>query len=435
MLRSSNTKRAALMGTVAVAALISSAAVAIAGGLAIREQSAESQGASFAGNAAGTSLGVMFWNPAGAANKVGPGLYTESNYTLIMPRADVNVDSVTANVPAAAPLLPAFGPAANSSDIGLRALVPASYASYQLSPNAFLGLGLNSGFGLASKPEDTRYDGSILARRSSLFTIGANPNLAYVIAPGITIGGGAQITYGQGTFKFATGIPSAPSAVFSGEDYAFGGTAGIMLTPNQGTRIGLGWRSALTYKLDGDFSNPAVPQIRVPANAYKGTAEVKLPDIVTLSLNQAISNNMRLLGTVEWSNWSRFSELRVKDTSGAGNPDLVIPANWVDGWFFSVGGEYDYSRSLTLRTGVGYEWSPIDDAKKRLTSVPDSNRIWASLGATYKVTDLTSIDLAYTHIFFEDAPFDRNNLSGTLNLKGSVDSSTDIISVGLKTKW
>ncbi len=73
-------KRTALLGSVAVTALIAGAASAVAGGFAIREQSTESQGASFAGNAAGTSLGAMFWNPAAAANKPGPGINTESNY-------------------------------------------------------------------------------------------------------------------------------------------------------------------------------------------------------------------------------------------------------------------------------------------------------------------------------------------------------------------
>ncbi len=163
---------------------------------------------------------------------------------------------------------------------------------------------------------------------------------------------------------------------------------------------------------------------------------MKLPDIVTLSLNQALSHNMRLLGTVEWSNWSRFKELRVKDKSGA-RPDLVIDANWSDGWFFSVGGEYDYSKQLTLRTGLGYEWSPIDDPKKRLLGVPDSNRVWASIGASYKVTAATTVDFAYTHVFFDDAKFDRHVTSGpaVLNEKGSIDASTDIISLGLKTKF
>ncbi len=234
-------KRTTLLGTVAVVALVASAASAMAGGFAIREQSVESQGASFAGNAASTGLGAMFWNPAATANKTGPGIHTESNYSLIIPKADVTVESATG---ALAGFLATPGTPA-STDVGHIAVVPASYGSYQFSPAMFIGIGLNSGFGLATEPKDAAYDGAPLGRRSALFTVGATPSLAYVVAPGVTIGAGAQINYAKGIFKFATGRPTDPSTSFQGDDIAFGATAGVMLTPSQGTRIGLGWRSAL----------------------------------------------------------------------------------------------------------------------------------------------------------------------------------------------
>ena len=429
---SSITGRKAIAGSIGAVAAITFAGSAFAGGFAIREQSAESQGASFAGNAAGTGLSVMFWNPAGTANFKGPGINTESNYTVIVPRAYLHVDQISG--PAAAPLAGFFAASPSSADIGMTALVPASYASYQLSQSMFVGVGMNSGFGLRTEPNNPNYQGAVLGRTSSLFTTGITPTVAYVVAPGITIGGGAQISYGKGTFKFATGVPQTPSTVFEGDDVAFGATAGIMLQPSAGTRIGLGWRSALTYSLDGDFSRPAVGGLGITPQFYKGSADVKLPDIVTLSINQSITHNMRLLGTVEWSNWSRFNELRVRDKSGT-NADVVIPANWVDGWFFSVGGEYDVSKAFTVRTGVGYEWSPVDSAKNRLVGVPDSNRVWLSLGGNYKLTELTSFDFAYSHIIFEDSRFDRNNSNNSLNLKGTVDASTEIFSVGMKTKF
>ena len=155
-----------LLGSAAVVALSIFTTGAEAGGFAIREQSAESQGASFAGSAAGTGLGTMYWNPAGAANKTGPGIHTESNYSLIIPNADVTVDSISG--PASGPLATFFGAAPNSSEIGHLAVVPASYASYQLSPSLFLGLSMTSGFGLATEPETANYDGSpsSAARRS-----------------------------------------------------------------------------------------------------------------------------------------------------------------------------------------------------------------------------------------------------------------------------
>ena len=64
--------------------------------------------------------------------------------------------------------------------------------------------------------------------------------------------------------------------------------------------------------------------------------------------------------------------------------------------------------ALTLRTGVNYEISPVDGATTRLVQDPDSNRVWASIGASYKTSADTRWDFSYSHVFFEDnAPFDR----------------------------
>ncbi len=95
---------------------------------------------------------------------------------------------------------------------------------------------------------------------------------------------------------------------------------------------------------------------------------------------------------------------------------------------------------LTVRTGGAYEISPIQNASERLIQIPDADRIWASLGATYKWSESLSLDFAYSHIFVEDASFARVPASvplanAGLNLRGNVESSVDIISVGLKSKW
>ncbi len=123
------------------------------------------------------------------------------------------------------------------------AVVAASYGNYQVNDKLFIGFGSNAPFGLKTEPENEEYRGANLARKTSLFTLNANPTIAYKITPGLTIGAGAQIEYADAIFKFASGTPFGDSTVFSGDDWAFGATAGIMLEPVNGTKIGLGWRS------------------------------------------------------------------------------------------------------------------------------------------------------------------------------------------------
>ncbi len=113
------------------------------------------------------------------------------------------------------------------------------------------------------------------------------------------------------------------------------------------------------------------------------------------------------------------------------------------------GAEYAYSPAITLRAGLAYETSPEQDQTRDIL-LPDSNRWHLSFGGTYKYSEKVSVNLAYTHIFFDDAPFCMaspllnpggsthcNSLSaayGAVLLKGSANDSVDIVSLGLNYK-
>ena len=442
-------------------ALAATAGSSWAGGFALREQSAFYQGLSFAGSAAGDNLSSMFWNPAATA--AFDGVNTSSTATLILPYAKVDVENV--DVPQS-PFAPGvtvgiagFDTASTrSGDIAPSALSGASYGSYQINDKLFVGMGFNSPFGLVTKPEDDFYQGSVIARTAKLFTLNANPTIAYEIAPGLSIGGGAQIEWAEGKFKFATASPGTNTTSFQGDDWAFGATAGL-LWQQPGTSIGLGWRSRLSHTLEGTFKTPEedVPigiyaggvqvgstSIPLAAASIRSEVDVELPDIVTLSLRQNLSQTTRFLATVEWTNWSRFQKLEVKAVEngvlGTGTPvsagDTIelIDANWSDGWFFSTGLEYDWSRDLTLRGGVAYEISPIDDPSKRLISIPDSDRIWLSAGLTYAYSPSTTFDFGATYIYLEDSEFDRTS-ANDVELTGDIEAYTVIISAAINTRW
>jgi long-chain fatty acid transport protein len=426
-------------GSVAVLALVASASSAFAGGFAVREQSTESQGASFAGSAAFGGLSSMFWNPAAAANK--DGFNTESNYAFIKADAQIHTKTGTSSL---------LQGSNDSGNIAGTALVPASYLSYQMKqidPNLYLGVGLNSPFGLTTEPENGNYKGAVLGRTTKLFTLNLNPNLAYKVSNTLTVGAGLNLMYASGAFKFETFSPLAPSQTpstgFEGTGTGIGVTAGLMYTPAAGTTIGLGYKSRMTEKLDGTFFTNASGLTGGAALATSASTEVKLPDIITLSFKQAVTNDVRLLGTFEWSNWSRFNELRVTATNGGGtvfgakapgSTIAVIDAKWANSYFLSLGGEYDVSRSLTLRTGAAYEKSPVDDPTKKLSGIPDADRIWGSIGASYKWSDSTTLDFAYTHIFLKDGELNRTSLSG-YKVVADTEAKTDILSVGMKHRW
>jgi long-chain fatty acid transport protein len=102
---------------------------------------------------------------------------------------------------------------------------------------------------------------------------------------------------------------------------------------------------------------------------------------------------------------------------------------------------------IAVRAGVAYEESPITD-EVRTPRLPDNDRIWLSLGATYKWSDKLSFDAAFTHIFVKDTPIRivpghaehvRAPFPGLgvvpLNFVADVDANVNIFSVALKYRW
>jgi long-chain fatty acid transport protein len=412
---------------VAASALAMGAATAQAGGLAVHEQSTSAQGSSWAGSAAGYDLSSGFWNPA-AFGIAGWGFTTESHAALLIPDASLSNTSALAFTPGA--VTPS---GASSTDIGHIALIPASYAAYRINKDLVLGLSINSPFGLATKPEDVNWQGRFVGTSSKMFTANATPTLSYQVVPGVLVGAGLQLEYMSLKFKF--GFPGNPftdtgTAIADiKDDVSIGFTAGVLLQPSKSTSIGLGFRSSISHKMDGSLSLPPGGG----GTVLPISATFENPEIVTLSIRQAIAPHTRLLGTIEWTNWSRFGVIPINGTATLGN--LKLPGNWHDGWLYSAGLEYDVNKMLTVRTGVAFEKSPIQNASERLIQVPDSDRWWVSGGATYKYSEKLSFDFAYTHIFFDDAPFDRTSLTGGSHITGKADQSADIVSLSIKNKW
>ena len=214
----------------------------------------------------------------------------------------------------------------------------------------------------------------------------------------------------------------------------------MTFTPWANTTIGLGWRSAINQDLQGTLVLP-------PGLASASTQfTVNLPDVVSLGIRHQFDPRWTVMGTVEWSNWSRIGTVNVNRVNGGpaliGTTPLSIPIQYDDGWFFSAGAEYRWTERLTVRGGIGYELSPISD-RVRTTRLPDNDKFWASIGASWKVAPFAHIDLAYTHLFVKDTNVNITAASGNpnfnpatgINYIGTADSHADIFSLSLVARF
>lgn len=429
-----NCQRLFLAGCGIVALLAAMPTKSIAGAFAIREQSSYGQGAAYAGIAAGGSLSAMFWNPATMTQI--PGLQSEIVATGVFP--------YSVNSPRAGSTFFGLG---GTSNVGDTTLVPSGYTSWQINDSLWLGVSFNAPFGLSEHFPDV-WAGRNYAEGASLRTYNVTPSVAYRINNWISVGFGVQVEYAHASLS--TGLPTALGDVLNvrGNGWGYGVTAGVTAKPTPTTTIGLGWRSGINQKIDGSMALPGGVLFAPPFSTPGGVSTtIDLPDVVSLGLRQKINPQLTLLGTVEWSNWSRIGTSNVIQSNGApatvlaglGGGAVTLPFQYRDGWFFSVGAEYQWNDVLTLRGGVGFERSPVSD-QVRTPTVPDNDRTWLSVGLTYQITKAAAIDLAYSHLFVKDTSINISAASGNpwfngVTYIGGIDSHIDLVSLALKYRW
>lgn len=373
---------AGLVAAVSAAALAIGPGAAWAGAFGLREQSVIGLGDAFAGAASGAAgLSSLYWNPATIT--MYPGWTSEANATYVSPSARIDTQAPT----------PTLG-LGQAGDIGLDGVVPATFTAYQLTESLWLGLASTSPFGLVTKPNDV-WAGQTYSRSSRVFSANFAPILGYKVNEYVSIAAGPTVEYFKTRLNSAVAAsPLARTAILEGDDVSVGATVGITITPVAGTTIGVGYRSSIHHELEGTLR---VPVGLTGASINTAKVSLNLPDQLNLGITQAITTDFRLNFGFEFTNWSRLKTPAVV-LDATGKTATTVPLGYKDGYYVSLGGEYQMTPRWTLRAGVAYELSPID-VSNRGTRVPDTDRIHATIGTSYKVTDKLDLSLSYAHIF------------------------------------
>ena len=287
-------------------------------------------------------------------------------------------------------------------------------------------------------------------------TLNITPTVAYKFNDAFSVAAGVSYMSLNARYTGAIPVVSAGPTVanpttwpvlgMDGSGSAWGFTLGATFKPTTSTEIGLGYRSRMDVDLNGDFqAGGAYSALATPVKA-----SLPLPQSVNLGIKQIINPQWTILAGLEWTNWSVLKSPTVinKNTGGVhGAFPTGIPFNYQDGWYASLGAEYNWSPNLTLRGGLGYEWSPVKDSE-RSVRLPDNDRLWTSLGLGYKLNDQLNLDFGYTHIFPKSTKVTINSananykLSGNVgfdalfsNLNANADTHIDIISLGLTYRF
>lgn len=435
---------------------------AFAAGFQINEISPSLQGDATAGAAAAADdVSSLFINPATLSTLTENQGYIGASE--IFPSVSMsNAKAVhTVNIPGLPPSsisAPVQGQTYQNR-VSPSAFVPDGYVGLRINDKVVVGMSFNAPYGLKTAyPQNSvlRFD----AVYSSVKTIDITPSLAYAITDQLSVGAGMQFQYMKAIFSNFngpyTGVTPIDSLIASnfptslgGYSWGYGYTLGALYSPDKKTRFGVGYRSRVREGLKGNGQQYVSPGGVVPApsqnflfNAQSPVnAQVTTPDILTFSAARDIGQwTVKASGQVNF--WDVFNHLTI-NMPAAFATSSTLQTQWKNSWFGALGAEYHKSPAWTFRGGVAYDETPT--TAFRDPRIPDADRVWLNVGATYKVNKHISIDGAYAHIFVQDtnvniiqasgvsatstAPLEVNQVSANYN------SSVDIVALALRYRF
>jgi len=115
----------------------------------------------------------------------------------------------------------------------------------------------------------------------------------------------------------------------------------------------------------------------------------------------------------------------------------VLAQNYDDVTSGGAGLDFVLTDSVTLHTGVQYDPTPTPD-DERTARVPDGDRWFYGAGATAKISDRLTLDVAAAYVAFSDSDvhhdtvfYDGTPAATTTRLRGEVQGKSYILSAGL----
>lgn len=304
------------------------------------------------------------------------------------------------------------------------AFVPNLYFVAPVNDKFALGAGMNVNFGLKSKYDDS-YDAGVFGGKTDLSAINLNLSGAYRVTEGLSLGLGVNAVYAKAQVERNAGIivdtakiaqtafsvgtaeqkaagkyltstgKSKDKSVVSLQDRAawgFGWNAGVMYQFNEANRIGLAYHS----KVDIDFTDRTATSLEagVIKAGKKGDLTLTLPDYLELSGFHQLTDKFAVHYSYKYTHWSRLTKLYASYENGKKAFDKEL--QYSNNSRVALGASYNLDEKLTLRAGIAYDQAA--SRHQRSAAIPDTNRTWYSLGATYKFTPNLSVDLGYAYL-------------------------------------
>lgn len=449
------------------AVLAALAPAASASNFQLTEQSVTSLGRAHAGGAAAAEDSSSIWyNPAGLTQLTDGEIM--GGYSLIRFGADFTKTS--AKDAAGQDLSGGEG-----GSVGKKGGPLFLYYAQPIGHDLTFGFGINTPFGLATKYDDNsifRYQ----AIYSSVVVVNYNPSLAWKINDQWSLGGGIDyqtmsvklsndidygaVCFGQLNPVTCTSLGLAPQnndGFFQADasGHGWGWNVGTLFKLNDKNRFGFAYRSKISHDLTGGATFTNVPTAFATQAQFQDqgvSASFDSPAMWSLSWAGQLDDHWTLFADWSRTMWSSFDKLDIK-FKNPNTQDAVVDEGLSDSNRYAFGADYRFDDAWTFRGGLALDLSPVPDPASpcahpttlgctndvnasRTARLPDGDRKWISLGATWHMTEQSQLDFGYAHLFLGSSlAFDQTNAAGGDHIVGTFKADADIFGLSYRYKF
>lgn len=392
---------------------------AFAAGFQLLEQNASGLGNAYAGSAAvAENASTIFYNPAGMtqlkAHEFSAGLTAIGTSFKFSDRGS------------SVGLLAGTG---NGGDAGGWGVVPDGYLSWALNNDLYVGVGVGAPYGLKTE-YGSPWLGAAQSTRFDVRTYNINPSMAFRVNDTVSLGFGLDWQRLMAEYLRLVAVNNPTNATsplkLNMDANAWGWNVGALFNVTPTARVGMSYRSAISYDLKGNIEVSGPSAATNAALSGGANASLKVPDIFILSATQQLSDKWQMLGDLSWTGWSSIPKLDVLRASGA--LAQTLDTDFRDTWRLAVGASYQYNESMKLKFGIAYDQTPVKNETTRLVSLPDNDRTWLSFGSQWVPTRGSTVDLGISYLYMSDPSIDNNQAAqGRGRVTGNYNNSAWIL--------
>lgn len=424
-----------LVGACAVAMAIEAPAV-MASAFQLWEQDGASVGHYHAGYAAeANDASTAFYNPAGLTRFQNQQIVIAANSVLTNLKyvGSIRINSVDNNAPQTV-----------TAQGGSFSVIPAIHYVTPLSSRVNLGFSVDVPFGSI-----TNYGKSTFLRyvstQTSLMVIDASPSLGIKVTDHASIGFGPDVQSAKAEFN-QVGTLGDPVTDSDGINKAtgtgYGAHAGALYEFTPTSRVGLSYHSQVVFHLTGNslFTGP-IPSFFDGDVTSTAKLKMTLPPYTALSAYHHFNPKVAVMGSVIYTQWSTIKTIVLQNVAGlsGGEPStnivVTIPQYFRNTWNYSAGMDYLVSDQVKLRSGVGYDQTPVINGY-RTAALPDNSRVVVAFGGHYQATKAVGLDVSWSHVFVNKAhigPPLQVTGDESVETNGSVSGGADVF--GAQVVW